>query len=54
LFIINDALYGREKYIIETHIYADHISIAEKNLKSDLGDSNPVDLEAGANRFAIS
>ena len=31
-----------------------HLSIAEKNLKGEFDDINPVDLEAGANRCAIS
>ncbi len=33
---------------------ANYLSIAEKNIKGDFGDINPVDLEAGANRCAIS
>ena len=31
-----------------------HLSIAEKNLKGEFSDINPIDLEAGANRCAIS
>lgn len=33
---------------------ANYLSIVEKNLKGDFSDINPVDLEAGANRCAIS
>ncbi len=33
---------------------ANYLSIVEKNIKGDFGDINPVDLEAGANRCAIS
>jgi len=33
---------------------ANYQSIVEKNLKGDFSDINPVDLEAGANRCAIS
>ena len=33
---------------------ANYLSIVEKNIKGDIGDINPVDLEAGANRCAIS
>ena len=31
-----------------------YLSIVEKNNKGDFSDINPVDLEAGANRCAIS
>ena len=31
-----------------------YLSIVEKNIKGDFGNSNPVDLEAGANRCAVS
>ncbi|QEC70279.1 MBL fold metallo-hydrolase [Panacibacter ginsenosidivorans] len=33
---------------------ANYLSIVEKNIKGDFSDINPVDLEAGANRCAIS
>jgi glyoxylase-like metal-dependent hydrolase (beta-lactamase superfamily II) len=33
---------------------ANYLSIVEKNMKGDFSDINPVDLEAGANRCAIS
>jgi glyoxylase-like metal-dependent hydrolase (beta-lactamase superfamily II)/rhodanese-related sulfurtransferase len=33
---------------------ANYLSIVEKNIKGDFSDVNPVDLEAGANRCAIS
>ncbi len=33
---------------------ANYLSIVEKNVKGDFSDINPVDLEAGANRCAIS
>jgi glyoxylase-like metal-dependent hydrolase (beta-lactamase superfamily II)/rhodanese-related sulfurtransferase len=33
---------------------ANYLSIVEKNLKGDFSDVNPIDLEAGANRCAIS
>jgi len=33
---------------------ANYLTIVEKNLKGDFSDINPVDLEAGANRCAIS
>lgn len=33
---------------------ANYLSIVEMNIKGDFGDINPVDLEAGANRCAIS
>jgi glyoxylase-like metal-dependent hydrolase (beta-lactamase superfamily II)/rhodanese-related sulfurtransferase len=33
---------------------ANYLSIVDKNLKGDFSDINPVDLEAGANRCAIS
>ena len=33
---------------------ANYLSIVEKNIKGDFGDINPVDLEAGANRCAVS
>ena len=33
---------------------ANYRSIVEKNIKGDFSDINPVDLEAGANRCAIS
>lgn len=33
---------------------ANYISIVDKNIKGDFSDINPVDLEAGANRCAIS
>lgn len=33
---------------------ANYLSIVEKNIKGDFNDINPVDLEAGANRCAIS
>ena len=33
---------------------ANYLSIVEKNMNGDFGDINPVDLEAGANRCAIS
>ena len=35
-------------------IPANYLSIVEKNIKGDFSDINPVDLEAGANRCAIS
>jgi hypothetical protein len=31
-----------------------YLSIVEKNIKGDFSDINPVDLEAGANRCAVS
>ena len=33
---------------------ANYLSIAEKNIKGDFSDINPIDLEAGANRCAIT
>lgn len=33
---------------------ANYLSIVEKNIKGDFSDINPVDLEAGANRCAVS
>ena len=33
---------------------ANYLSIVEKNIKGDFSDINPIDLEAGANRCAIS
>jgi len=33
---------------------ANYLSIVKKNIKGDFSDINPVDLEAGANRCAIS
>ena len=33
---------------------ANYLSIVEKNLKGDFSDINPIELEAGANRCAIS
>jgi len=33
---------------------ASYLAIVEKNLKGDFSDANPIDLEAGANRCAIS
>ncbi len=33
---------------------ANYLSIVEKNIKDDFSDINPVDLEAGANRCAVS
>ena len=33
---------------------ANYLSIIEKNIKGDFSDINPLDLEAGANRCAIS
>lgn len=33
---------------------ANYVSIVEKNIKGDFSDINPVDLEAGANRCAVS
>ncbi len=33
---------------------ANYLSIVEKNLQGDFNDINPIDLEAGANRCAIS
>jgi hypothetical protein len=33
---------------------ANYLTIVEKNLRGDFSDINPIDLEAGANRCAIS
>jgi hypothetical protein len=33
---------------------ANYLSIVERNIKGDFSDINPIDLEAGANRCAIS
>jgi hypothetical protein len=33
---------------------ANYLAIVEKNIKGDFSDINPVDLEAGANRCAVS
>ena len=33
---------------------ANYLSIVEKNITGDFSDINPVDLEAGANRCAVS
>jgi glyoxylase-like metal-dependent hydrolase (beta-lactamase superfamily II)/rhodanese-related sulfurtransferase len=50
----------REEEFINTILHripqtpANYLSIVEKNIKGDFSDINPIDLEAGANRCAIS